>query len=90
MTPKEHPVIKKLRSNRRALEAAEARVRELSAERTELWMEGREVGYRNVDLATASGVDSTRIAQVCGKRQADRPKIRHRGAPAPGLRAVKD
>lgn len=67
-TPKERPILVKLRRNARSIEQAEARLRELVEERDALWREARtgprEERVRVVEVAAIYKVHHSRIGQV--------------------------
>lgn len=66
MAAKLHPIIRKLRRNRRLLATAEERVSALLAERHELWLQGRDEGIASNVMAAESGVTPPRVTQIIG------------------------
>ncbi len=74
-TPRERPILVKLRRNARQLAQAEARVRDLTDARDALWQQARtgprEQRVRVVDIAAIYGVHHSRIGQVARTRDTE-------------------
>lgn len=64
-----HPTMKRLRANRRQLEAIEVQAEKLRQERNLLWAEARRAGFNVIDIAEESRVTPGRVSQIIGARR---------------------